>query len=59
MLADAIADGHVYAADWLFLIAAVIFGLAAIIAGARLPDRTRGTLIPAGLCLVAIAWLLL
>ena len=59
MLADAIAQGHIYLADWLFLIAAVVFAVAALTAGLKWPDRTHGALVPVGLTLVAIAWLVL
>jgi hypothetical protein len=59
MLADTLAQGHTYLADWLFLLAVIAFGLATIIAGAKLVDRTRGVLVPLGLTLVALAWLLL
>ena len=53
----AIASGHADAADLLFLIAAVLFGVAAIIAIAR--SAAESALVPAGLCLVAVSWLLL
>lgn len=66
MLAD-IATGHHAGADILFLIAAIVFGLAAI---SGLFDRPLGeapappvwgriSLTAAGLCLLAIAWLIL
>lgn len=57
MLAD-IAHGHVDVADVLLLIAAIVFAVAAV-----LPVLRRSTLevvlIPAGLCLTALALLLL
>jgi hypothetical protein len=63
MIAD-IAHGHVDGADVLFLIAAIIFGIAAILPHTH--HRTEGarldlgvSLIPAGLCLISIAWLIL
>ena len=59
MLADAIAQGHTYLADWLFLIAAVVFAVAAIFAAIQKPDPTHGALLPTGLVLVAVAWLVL
>lgn len=78
-LAD-ISNGNVDGADWLFLIAAIVFGLAAIVAIASAlrsaaavpPGNATGNphvtaaatawhtaLVDAGLCVVAIAWLLL
>lgn len=59
-----IASGHALGADWLFLIAAVVFGLAALLPAVRRgPEGTRldlgVSLIPAGLCLLAVAWLIL
>jgi hypothetical protein len=61
MLAD-IATGNTATADVLFLIAAILFGLAALIAvGIGKPASTpwERPLALAGLCLVAIAWLAL
>ena len=61
MLAD-ISHGHVDAADWLFLIAAIVFVIAAIInwLGGVLATRVNpATLTCVGLALVAFAWLLL
>jgi hypothetical protein len=61
---DGIWSGNLNAADVLFLIAAIVFGLAAIFPYTS--RRTEGvrfdfgvSLIPAGLCLLAVAWLLL
>ena len=57
MIAEGIASGHVTAADVLFLIAVVIFAVAAIIT-----VRTRMVmidLVSVGLAVVALAWLLL
>jgi hypothetical protein len=59
MFADAIASGHTTLADWLFLVAAVLFVLAGLISTTGTPDRSRGALVPAGLALVAVAWLVL
>jgi hypothetical protein len=59
MLAVGITSGHVLLADWLFLIAAVFFAIAAILAWSRRPDPSNGALVPIGLCLVAVAWLVL
>jgi TRAP-type C4-dicarboxylate transport system permease small subunit len=65
-LAD-IASGNTDTADVLFLIAAIIFGLAAIAhlvpagrsATPPAPLWWLGAAIPAGLCLLSVAWLVL
>jgi hypothetical protein len=61
---DGIWAGNLDAADVLFLIAAVVFGIAAVLPhtirrseGVRLDLGV--SLVPAGLCLLAIAWLIL
>jgi hypothetical protein len=59
MLADTLSSGHLYLADWLFLLAAVVFVLAALVHGLQWPDRTHGALVPVGLALVAVGWLVL
>ena len=59
MLFADIASGYTDAADWLFLIAAILFVLYGLILATGTPDKTKGSLLPAGLALVAIAWLLL
>lgn len=64
MIAD-IAHGHVDAADVLFLIAVILFGLAFVLnvlgaATASLPPRfNSSTIMLAGLTSLALAWLLL
>ncbi len=60
MLAD-IATGHHAAADWLFLVAAVVFAVAAVAAYVRqaVPRDWLPTLVPLGLTLVAVGWLIL
>lgn len=54
---DGIASGNANAADIFFLIAAILFGIGAIIAYSV--KTFYATLIAAGLCMTAIAWLLL
>ena len=54
-----IASGHATGADWLFLIAAILFGLAALLPLRVRPVAVESMLLPVGLCLVAIAWLIL
>jgi hypothetical protein len=54
---DGIASGNANAADIFFLIAAILFGIGAIIAYSV--KTFYATLIAAGLACVAIAWLLL
>jgi len=63
---DGIWSGNLNAADVLFLIAAIVFGVAALAPHfARAPDGTRTrvgfgvSLVPLGLCLVSVAWLIL
>ena len=59
MLALGITSGHVVAADWLFLIAAILFLVAGILAAIQRPDPTHGALVPFGLTLAAVAFLVL
>lgn len=61
---DGLVDGNLNVADTLFLIAAVVFAIAAILPHTR--PRTAGvgrdltvSLVPLGLCLVAVALLVL
>lgn len=65
---DGIWSGNYNAADVLFLIAAIVFAIAAVMPVVRRDRSVDGThtrvnvgvsLVPAGLCLVAIAWLIL
>ena len=58
MLAS-ILSGHVDLADWLWLIAAVLFAVAGVLAAIQKPDPTHGALVPFGLSLVALGWLVL
>lgn len=60
MLAD-IASGHFDLSDWLFLIAAIVFAVAAIAAYVRqaVPRDWVPVLVPVGLALVSVAWLVL
>ena len=51
ILAD-IATGHTALADWLFLVAAVLFVLDGLIKVTGTPDRARGSLLAAGAALV-------
>jgi hypothetical protein len=59
MISDALISGHITLADWLFLLAAVVFVIATILAWTKRPDPTTGALIPLGLALTAVAWLVL
>jgi hypothetical protein len=66
LIADAgLASGHVLAADWLFLLAAVLFvieAVAIVLAGRTPPAGPaigRGILVAAGLAALALAWLVL
>lgn len=60
MIAD-IASGHVDLSDVLMLIAAVVFAVAAVVAYVRqaVPRDWVPSLVPIGLALVAVAWLVL
>ena len=59
MISDALISGHITLADWLWLIAAVAFVIAAVLAWTKRPDPTTGALIPIGLALTVIGWLVL
>lgn len=58
-----IANGEKDTADWLFLFAAILFGLAALVSipspGFVKASAWRGFLVAAGLMLVAIGYLIL
>ncbi len=61
---DGIWSGNLDAADVLFLIAAIVFAVAAIIPhfGTRTDGGRRDfgvSLVPLGLCLLSIAWMVL
>ena len=59
LLAAGITSGHVLLSDWLLLVAALLFVLVALIATTGTVDKSRGSFLPAGLALVAIALLVL
>jgi hypothetical protein len=62
MLAAAdILHGHLLLADWLFLVAAVVFAVATVASYVRqnVPRDWLPCLVPLGLTLVAVAWLVL
>jgi hypothetical protein len=58
MIAD-ISSGHGALADVLLLIAAVLFALAAIETVVRTSESFAPLCVRAGLCLLAVAWLVL
>jgi hypothetical protein len=60
ILAD-LSHGHVDGADWLFLIAAIVFAVATIAGYVRqaVPRDWVPVLVPLGLTLVSVAWLIL
>ena len=65
LLAD-ISHGHVDLSDWLLLIAAIVFAVAAVVTVVPAPaERPRPVwvshayLVAVGLCLFAVAWLVL
>jgi hypothetical protein len=71
LAASTLIDGHTLLSDWLLLIGAIVFFVAAIIAIVPMQHTTteppraypvwlgHGFLIAIGLCLVAIGWLVL
>lgn len=66
MIAGTLIDGHILLSDWLLLIGAVLFVLAAVLSlVVATTERPRpawlghGFLIAAGLALVAVGWLVL
>jgi hypothetical protein len=67
MIADALSSGHVLLADWLFLLAAIVFVVEAVApVVADRADRVdgrrsigRGILLAVGLALLAVGWLVL
>jgi len=54
---DGLLQGNFDVADILFLIAAIVFGIATFIAATR--STVEAALVPLGLTLVAVAWLVL
>ena len=59
MIAAGLVSGHVLLSDWLLLAAGILFVIAGMLALFRRPDPSYGALIPFGLTLVAMAWLVL
>ena len=61
MIADALIDGHPALSDWLLLIAAVVFAVAAVVAYIRqaVPRDWVPSLVPVGLTLLAVGLLVL
>jgi hypothetical protein len=58
-VADALATGHVLLADWLFLLAAIVFVVEVVAIVTARPAVSRGILSGVGLALLAVAWLVL
>jgi hypothetical protein len=58
MIATLIA-GYAELAEWLVLFAFIAFVCSAVLAMGQRPDPSRGALIPLGLALAALAWLVL
>lgn len=59
MIADALVTGHVLLADWLFLIAAIVFVVEVVAIVTARPAVSRGIMSGVGLALLAVAWLVL
>lgn len=59
MIADALVTGHVLLADWLFLIAAIVFVVEVLAIVTARPAVSRGIMSGVGLALLAVAWLVL
>lgn len=58
-VSDGLISGHVLLADWLWLIAAVVLAVASVDAIRPMVGTARGWLVPIGLTLLAIGWLVL
>lgn len=56
---SALLSGHIVLADWLYLFAAILFVIAGALAASKRPDPTNGALVPFGLTLLAVAFLVL
>lgn len=54
-----IASGHVLLADWLFLLAVIVFVLEVVVLVVNRSAITRGVLPAVGLALIACGWLVL
>lgn len=54
-----IAAGHTAIAEWLELLSAILFVLGGMVTTTERPDPSKGALIPAGLALLAIAFIFL
>jgi hypothetical protein len=59
MIADALLSGHVLLADWLFLLAAIVFVVEVVAIVTARPAVSRGILAGVGLALVAVGLLVL
>ena len=61
MIADALSQGHVLLADWLLVVAAVLFVVAAVARYVRqpVPRDVVPSLVPLGLAFLAVALLVL
>lgn len=55
----ALVTDHAELADWLWLVAAVLFGVAGLLIFTQRPDPSKGSLVAFGLAAMAIAWLVL
>ena len=54
----ALINGYGETSEWLLLIAAVVFVIAALLRLTQQAAADRGALVPIGLALVAVAWLI-
>lgn len=61
MIAGSMISGHILLSDWLFLIAAVLFLIAVVLTRSRIDAKviTAAEVSYAGLCLLAVGWLVL
>ena len=59
MVLASLVSGDTTAADWLFLIAAVVFGLLAIMHVVVKPLDVHGFLTCVAFCLLTVGWLVL
>jgi hypothetical protein len=59
VIADALVTGHVLLADWLFVLAAIVFVVEVVAIVTARPAVSRGIMSGVGLALLAVAWLVL
>lgn len=56
-MSDGLIYGHTTLADWLWLVAAIVFAVEAVLIAVE--RKAPAVLVPIGLALVAVGWLVL